>query len=72
MNLLRLMLLSFFFGLEYVYPVSGNLIMKLSIVLSDSSMRKLSQSRGGRVIANGFLRKEARREHLDYKQGAAE
>jgi hypothetical protein len=39
MNLLRLMLLSFFFGLEYVYPVSGNLIMKLSIVLSDSSMR---------------------------------
>lgn len=27
------------FGLKYVYPVSGNLIMKLLIVLSDSSMR---------------------------------
>jgi len=32
----------------------------------------VTKSRGGRVIANGCLRKEARREHLDYKQGAAE
>jgi len=32
----------------------------------------MSQSRGGRVIANSCLRKEARREHLDYKQRAAQ